>query len=102
MSSKLIEMDGIVFEAEVTEEEAVPLSGNAIEKVTSKMESLKPILVQLCKPFSGIWEELNTDIDVSQAEISLGIGFLGEGNIFISKAQASTNLNVKIVFKPKS
>ena len=102
MGTKLIELeDGTLVMVEVSEDEARQISGGAADKVAESFDQIKPLLKRACKPVSEIFKELNRDMEVDQAEISLGLGFEGEGRLFVVSGKGKANLNVKLTLKPK-
>ncbi|NEO57307.1 MAG: hypothetical protein F6K54_32090 [Okeania sp. SIO3B5] len=102
MATRLIELeDGILVEAEVPENEAKPISTNGIKEVKSSFAKVKPILISLSRPIAEAWQEINKDMEIEQAEVEVGFNFEGEGNLYITKGKAGTNLKVKLVLKPK-
>jgi hypothetical protein len=44
---------------------------------------------------------MNQDMILEQAEVEIGFSFEGEGNVYVTKAKASSNLTVKLILKPK-
>ena len=102
MATRLIELeDGILVEAEVPENEAQPISTNVIKEVKSSFAKVKPILISISRPIAEAWQEINKDMEIQQAEVEVGFNFEGEGNLYITKGKAGTNLKVKLVLKPK-
>ena len=102
MSTKLIELeDGTLVMVEVPEDEARPISGGAADRVSESFDQIKPLLKRACKPVAEVFKELNREMEVDQAEITLGLSFEGEGRLFVAKAKAGANLNVKLTLKPK-
>ncbi len=102
MATRLIELEnGILIEAEVAEDEAQPISSGVVRSVSTTFEQIKPILLSVSKPIADVWQELNQEMQVEQAEVELGFSFEGEGNLYITKAKANANLKVKLVLKPK-
>ena len=102
MSKKLIEIDDLLIEVESEEIEAISGGSDMIEKVDSSMESVKTLLLKSVKPISEAYAVLNQDVVLEKAEIEIGIGFSAEGNIFIAKGKASTNLKIKLILAPKA
>ena len=102
MATRLIELeDGILVEAEVPEDEAQPISTNVIKEVKSSFAKVKPILISISRPIAEAWQEINKDMEIEQAEVEVGFNFEGQGNIYVTKAKAGTNLKVKLILKPK-
>lgn len=103
MGTKLIRLeDGALVEVEVQEDEVQEISDRTAQRVNATFDKIKPILLNACRPIVEVWEELNQDMQVDAAEVELGFSFEGEGNIYITKMKASSNLNVKLILKPKT
>ena len=101
MASKLIELeDNILVEVEVPDEEATKISNRLADKVSSSVEVIKPVLIKLCTPIAEVWKEINQEMQIEQAEVEIGFGFEAEGNIYVTKAKADTNIKVKLTLKP--
>ena len=102
MATRLIELEnGILVEAEVSEDEAEATSTNFIKGVKSAFDQVKPILISISRPIAEAWQEINKDMEIEQAEVEVGLNFEGQGNIYIAKGKGGTNLKVKLVLKPK-
>lgn len=102
MASKLIELeDGTLVEVEVPEEQAKQIASSTADCVNTTFDKIKPILLKTCRPIAAAWKELNQEMHIEEAEIEIGFSFEGEGNIYITKAKAGSNLKVKLVLKPK-
>ena len=102
MATRLIELEnGILVEAEVSEEEAQPISTRVVKEVKSNFDKVKPILVSVSRPIADAWREINKDMEIEQAEVQINFSFEGEGNLYVTKAKAGANLSVKLVLKPK-
>lgn len=100
MPTKLIELrDGTLVEAEVDASEARPISGGAADKVASALDTIEPILVNVCRPIASAWNTIGEALVVESVQIELGLSFEGEGNIFITKAKAGANLTVTLTVK---
>jgi len=102
MGSKLIKLeDGTLIEVEVQQEEVQEISDRAANRVSTTFDKVKPVLLKACRPITEVLKELNQEMEVTEAEIEIGFSFESEGNIYITKAKASSNLKVKLVLKPK-
>jgi len=102
MFTKLIELeDGILVEAEVSNEEAQPIAHNLAPKVSSTFAQIKPILVTISRPLAEAWQEINQDVQIEQAEVQIGFSFEAEGNLYVTKTKGAANITVKLVLKPK-
>jgi hypothetical protein len=102
MATKLIELeDGTLVEVEVPEDQAQQISSRFADRVSTTFDKIQPILVKTCRPIAAAWKEINQEMQIEQAEIEIGFSFEGEGNIYVTKAKAGSNLKVKLVLKPK-
>lgn|SRR4028118_265672 len=103
MATKLIELeDGTLVEVEIPGTQVTPISSSEAERVQSRIDQIKPILVKVCRPIKDVWQELNQEMDIEQAEVELGFSFEGEGNVYVTKAKAGATLTVKLTLKAKS
>lgn len=103
MATRLIELrNQIVVEAEISSKEAEAISSGSIRRVESSFDQIQPVLISISNSIGTAWKNINSSLDVEQAEIELGLSFNAEGNIFVTKATANANLKVKLVIKPKS
>ena len=102
MATRLIELDsGVFVEIEAAENEVHQCSSKMADKVKNNLDKIKPILLQVSQPLIEVWHELDKEMFIDQAEITLGLNFEGQGNIYITKAKAGANINVKLTLKPK-
>lgn len=103
MPSQLIELeDGILVEVEAPPDRVQQISGGAADKVDKAIDTIRPLLLQACRPVVSVWKELNQEMCVSNAEVELQLGFSAEGSVFLAKASGSANLKVKISISPKA
>ncbi|MBE7383827.1 MAG: hypothetical protein F6J95_020730 [Leptolyngbya sp. SIO1E4] len=103
MATRLIQLeDDVLIEAEVPDEQVEQISSGLVKRVDSTFATIKPLLLKTCKPIAASWKELNQEVYIEQAEVELGLGFEGEGNLYITKSTATANLTIKLVLKPKS
>ena len=102
MTSKLIELDdGLLVEVDAPENQLQQISGGSAERVENAIDIVKPILLKACKPLTEVWQELNTEMEISEAIVEIGLGFEAEGNIFIAKGKTNASLNITLKLKPK-
>lgn len=103
MATHLIELaDGTLVEAQVSEDQAREIAGGFRDKVETTFDKIRPILINICRPLSEAWKEVNQELEIEQAQIQLGLSFEGEGNLFVTKSKAGANLTVNLTLKPKS
>jgi hypothetical protein len=102
VATKLIKLDdSTLVEVDVPENQAKQIAGGFADRVNTTFDKIKPILVRTCRPIVEAWEEMNQDMILEQAEVEIGFSFEGEGNVYVTKAKASSNLTVKLILKPK-
>ena len=103
MTTKLIKLsDDLLVEVEMTEAPNQPKQiSSATQKVNATIDEIKPLLLKAARPIVAVWEELNQELHIEQAEIELGLGFEAEGDLFIARGTANANLTVKLTLKPK-
>jgi hypothetical protein len=102
MAYKLIELeDGTLVEVEASEAEVQQIAHGPelIKGVT--VDRIRPLLLRVTKPLVEVWRELNKDLEVQEADVEIGLGFEGEGNLFVTKAKGSANLTVRLKLAPK-
>lgn len=103
MVTKLIELaDGILVEVEVEQGEARRISGGFAEKVSASLDKMQPILIAVSQSLDTAWQQINEKMEIDKATVELGLSFEGEGNLYITKAKASSNLTVTLELKPKT
>jgi len=105
MEYKLIELaDGTLVEVEDKRPQAEQIAdqGVAFLEDVSFENRVKPILLKITKPLASVWDELNQEMSVDKAEVELGLGFQGEGNLFVTKAVGRANFMVKLTMSPKA
>lgn len=101
MPTTLIQLeDGILVEVDAADGEFHKISGGDARKVEGSLDQLKPLLIKSCQPILSAWSELNKKMIIEGAEIELGINFEAEGNVYLAKAKAGSNLSIKLILKP--
>lgn len=102
MQTQLIELqDGTLVEVEVRTDQVREVSGRFAQRVESTFDTIRPLLLNACRPIVSACRELNKEMEIDGAEVEIGLSFEGEGNIYITKSKASANLTVKLSLKPK-
>ncbi|GAK56721.1 hypothetical protein U27_03684 [Candidatus Vecturithrix granuli] len=103
MGTKLIKLqDGTLVEVEASPNEVEQIASiDYAKEVQESIEKIKPILLKVCRPVISVWQELNKEMMIEQAEVELGLAFEAEGNLYVTKAKAGANVNVKLTLKPK-
>ena len=102
MAYQIIELEnGVYVEVEIPEEQAQQISGGVIKKIPESIEQIKPVLLAACKPLSEVWNELNQDLSITEANVEFQFGFNMKGHIFIAAGEAKTNIKVSLKMIPK-
>ena len=102
MATKLIELDdGVLIEVEVSPDQAQPISGGMASRVKASLEKLQPVLRHVAASVAEEWRATpeSNAVRVKQAEISLGLSFEAEGNLYITKSKATANLTIKLTLE---
>jgi len=102
MGTKLIRLaDETLIEIEVPEQDVQQISGELAKKVKATIDQVHPVILNAAQSLNAVWKELNKDMKVEGAELEFGVSFEAEGNVYITKAKAGTNLVFKLTLKPK-
>ena len=103
MASELIKLkDGLLIEIDKSGEEIESISGGNASSVEGSVEKVKEVIQKFLSPIHDTFNELNKEMNIEKAELSIGLGFEASGNIFIAKGTTKTNINIKIIMSPKS
>lgn len=103
MSTKLIELDDqIQVEVFVPENEMRTASGSVTARVNETMDQIEPVLMRACKPLANVWQELNKEMSVKEANVAIQLGFSASGNVFVAKGSVNANLTVSLKMTPKT
>jgi hypothetical protein len=86
--------DGIEVEVELDENQVLEISSN--QSVASSISKIEEILKKIIRPFSNTYKELNKDVALNSAKITIGIKLSVEGNFILAKSAASAHLQVEI------
>jgi Trypsin-co-occurring domain 1 len=102
MNSKLIKLeDGTLIEVAISDDELREVAAKDASWVASSLDRIKPILLNACRPIASMFQEIDREMQIDQAEVEIGFSFESEGNIYITKATATSNLKVKLTLKPR-
>jgi hypothetical protein len=102
MATKLIRLeDGTRIEVEATAADAEEVAHGAELIKGVSIDDIRPLVLRVTKPLVEVWRELNQDMEVEGAEVELGLGFEGEGNLFVTKAKGSANFLLRLRLAPK-
>ncbi|MCI5163268.1 MAG: hypothetical protein D3917_14865 [Candidatus Electrothrix sp. AX5] len=103
MPNQLIELeDGLLVEVEVPQNQVNQISGGIPEQVSKAIDTVRPVLLKACRPVVAVWNELNQEMSIDNAEVELQLGFSAEGSVFLAKSSGSANLKIKLSISPRS
>lgn len=97
--TKIIKLnDNIDVEIEVNDRQAQEISNyNEVDASISKIDSL---LTKIIQPISNTYKELNKDMSIDSAKVTVGVKIGVEGNFILAKSSASANIQVEMTLKP--
>ncbi len=100
MPTRLIELaDGTLVEIEASIDHSEEISGGVAQRVKATLDQIEPTMLRVCQPLIAFCRELDQSEGIESAEIELGFGFEGEGNLYVAKAKSSANIVLKITPK---
>lgn len=98
--NKIIRLDDdIEVEVEINDNQAHEISDYT--KVNASIEQIQSLLTKVIRPISNTYKELNKEMSIDSAKVSIGIKIGIEGNFILAKSSASANINVKMTLKPR-
>lgn len=101
MATEIIELlDGTLVEVESSQNQTQQIGGSASRRVSTALESIRPILLRVCQSINNFWKDPDENLIIEKAEIQVGFGFEGEGNLYITKTKANANLLITLSIKP--
>lgn len=101
MGTRLIELkDGLRVEVEAGDEGMEQVASGMEERLEGALEDAQALLMKAVSPVVAVWKEMNREVNVSQAEVELALGFSAEGNLFLAKGSGSANIKFKLTVKP--
>lgn len=100
MATQLIPLkEGFQVEVEVDEQHTEQVSSMG-DRVEGALADVHGLLSQAVAPVTVVWGEMNRDLNISQVEIELALGFAAEGNLFLAKGKGSANITFKLTVQP--
>lgn len=90
--------DGVEVEVEINEDQAQEISSNTLSVDTS-LDQLQTLLTKVVEPISNTYKELNKDMSIESAKISIGVKIGIEGNFILAKSTAGANIQVELTMK---
>lgn len=100
MHSRLIELaDGIYVEVTAASGEPEEVSGRLAKKVDASLDKLVPVLNRLCAIAGQVLTSEGNGPRPDSAEVEFGIGFEGEGDLYLAKLRTSANVIIRLSIK---
>jgi hypothetical protein len=94
-------VDGMLIEVEFDDDVAMRCSSSKqAEKIGVAYSSVQDVLQRIAQPFINTYRSLSDNVELAEAEISLGLAFEAEGGIVLCKAKGSANLEITLKLKP--
>jgi hypothetical protein len=96
--TKIIKLnDDINVEVEVDERQAQEISDYS--DVNTSIDKIDSLLTKIMKPISKTYKELNKDMSIDSAKVTVGVKIGVEGNFILAKSSASANIQVEMTLK---
>jgi hypothetical protein len=92
--------DGIEVEVELSESQVREISYNS--EVNSSIDKIQDLLLKVVKPLSNTYQELNKEMEIKEAKITLGVKVGVEGNFILAKSSAGANIQVELTMSKKN
>jgi hypothetical protein len=78
-----------------------PVADRGADRVESSFDAAVKRLEPILSPVVGAVQAAIARTTVKQAEVTLAFSFTAEGNLFLTKATAEANLEVKLTFEAR-
>jgi hypothetical protein len=92
--------NGLLVEVEAEEGAPHRIAASGAKKFSVALDQAEDLLRKAVAPLTAVWGELNRDMSIERAEISLALGFEAEGNLFLAKGTGSANITFKLTVRP--
>ncbi|MEM1188434.1 MAG: CU044_2847 family protein [Pseudomonadota bacterium] len=89
--------DGIDVEVEVSGDDAIEISSDG--SVEASLSDLQDLLNRVVAPIANTYRELDKDVSIESAKVSIGVKVGVEGNFILAKSSASANIQVDLNLK---
>lgn len=102
MATEFIKIEGLLVEIEASDGSKVVSSNNTKTIKDGDLTQIQTTLRTVAKHIKASWNEISKDMAIKEATVEVSLGFEGEGNIFIAKGKASSQLKVTLKLEPTS
>lgn len=92
--------DGIEVEVELDESKAYEIADGDI--VDSSIEKIQTFLTKIMQPISNTYKELDKDMSLESAKVTLGVKIGLEGNFILAKSNTEANIQIEMTLKSVS
>lgn len=87
-------------EVEVDEFQAEEISDGQV--VDSSIDKIQTLLAKVMQPISNTYKELDKDMSMESAKVTLGVKIGLEGNFMLAKSSTEANIQVEMTLKSVS
>ena len=96
--TKIIKLENdLEVEVEINDNQAEEISDNNV--VDSSIDKIESLLTKVMKPISNTYKELDKDMSIESAKVTIGVKIGVEGNFILAKSSAGANIQVEITLK---
>jgi predicted DNA-binding antitoxin AbrB/MazE fold protein len=92
--------DGIEVEIEVEKNTARPISHN--KNVETSLKEMQSLLAKVIKPISNTFNSLQTEVEIAEAKVTVGVKLNVEGNFILAKSSVEANFQVELLLRPQN
>jgi len=95
---KIIKLDNNVeVEVDIDETQAREISSDS--RVKASIDQMQGLLMKVVKPLSNTYIELNKDMAIQEAKVTLGVKIGVEGNFILAKSSVGAHIQVELTLR---
>jgi len=98
MDTTIILNDGTVVEVDIGENQAYEIAHN--KQVDTSIDKIQALLKSVTSPISNTFKEMNKDLQIDSATVTIGVKIDIEGNFLLAKSTTGANIQVEMSMKP--
>ena len=102
MSKSIINEDGIWFEVDIDNNQEYIMEISSSQNTIKSINQISDILLRLTTPIKNTYNELNKDMYVESAKLTVGIKVGVEGNFIVAKGNSEANIVIEMSMRPKN
>ena len=102
MSKRFIRIEGLLVEVEESDSNASAVADDDNTRTIrdGDLGQIRTTLTTIVRHLKDSWGEINQDMRIKEADVEISLGFEAEGNIFVAKGKASSQLKVTLKLEP--